>query len=99
VNILAPGGALAGDVKNFQMDWRGTLDTPQSWNGRSVAQVDNVRQSGLAFDRVTLTSRRRRHGDRCGGADRYWNKSLQVRGTVQLPATIKAFAALRAICV
>ncbi len=87
-----PAGALAGDVKNFQMDWRGTLDTPQSWNGTIVAQVDNVRQNGLAFDRVTLdvaaaagmaTVREAR-------IDTGTNH-VQVSGTVQLPATIRGF--------
>ena len=87
-----PAGELAGDVKNFQMDWRGTLDTPQSWNGTIVADVENVRQSGLAFDRVVLdvaaaagtaTVREAR-------VDTGTNH-VRVSGTVQLPATIQGF--------
>lgn len=87
-----PAAALAGDVRNFQMDWRGTLDTPQSWEGTITAQVDNVRQSGAAFDRVTLdvaaaagtaTVREAR-------VDTGTNH-VRVSGTVQLPATIRGF--------
>ena len=85
-------GALAGDVKSFQMDWRGTLDQPQTWNGTITAQVDNVRQSGLALDHVgldvvaadgTATVREAR-------ADTGRNH-LQLRGTVQLPKTRESF--------
>ena len=87
-----PAGALAGDVKNFQMDWRGTLDTPQSWNGTITAQVENVRQDGIALDHVgldlvaaegTATVREAR-------IDRGTNH-VQLRGTVQLPKTTEGF--------
>jgi len=87
-----PAGALEGDVKNFQMDWRGTLDTPSSWEGTITAQVDNVRQSGLAFDRVGLdvTAAAGTATVREARIDTGTNH-VQVRGTVQLPATIRGF--------
>jgi len=87
-----PAGALAGDVKNFQMDWRGTLDAPQSWSGTINAEVENVRQSGLAFDRVTLAvaAADGSAAVRTARIDRGTNH-VQLQGTVQLPKTIEAF--------
>ena len=87
-----PAGALAGDVKNFQMDWKGALDQPQSWRGTIAAQVDNVRQNGLALghvgldvvaDKGTATVREAR-------IDRGTNH-VQLRGTVQLPKRTEGF--------
>jgi hypothetical protein len=74
------------------MDWRGTLDTPSSWEGTITAQVDNVRQSGLAFDRVGLdvTAAAGTATVREARIDTGTNH-VQVRGTVQLPATIRGF--------
>jgi len=87
-----PAGALAGDVNNFQMDWHGTLDEPQSWRGTIAAQIDNVRQSGIALDHVglnvvaengTATVREAR-------IDRGLNH-VRFDGTVQLPKTTEGF--------
>ena len=87
-----PAGSLAGDVKNFQMDWKGALDQPQGWRGTIEAQVDNVRQSGIALDHVgldvvadngTATVREAR-------IDRGTNH-VRLRGTVQLPKTREGF--------
>ena len=87
-----PAGALAGEVKDFKMDWRGTLDQPQTWNGTITAQIENVRQSGLELDHVglevvaadgTATVREAR-------ADTGTNH-VQLRGTVQLPETTEGF--------
>ena len=87
-----PAGAVAGEVKNFQMDCRGTLDEPQSWRGTIVAQIDNVRQNGIALDQVginiaaengTATVREAR-------IDRGRNH-LRLEGTVQLPKTTEGF--------
>jgi hypothetical protein len=87
-----PAGALAGDVKNFQMDWLGALDQPQSWHGTIAAQIDKVRQSGLALDHVgldiiaadgTATVREAR-------VDAGTNH-LEFRGSVQLPKTTQGF--------
>ncbi len=87
-----PAGALAGEVKDFKMDWRGTLDQPRTWNGTITAQIDNARQSGLVLDHVgldvvaadgTATVREAR-------ADTGTNH-VQLRGTVQLPKTTEGF--------
>ncbi len=87
-----PAGAVAGDVKNFDMDWRGTLDQPQSWKGTIAAKVDNVRQGGIALDHVGLdvvadngTAKVREVR-----IDRGTNH-VQLRGTVQLPKTTEGF--------
>ena len=87
-----PAGALAGDVKDFKMDWRGTLDQPQTWNGTITAQVDNVRQSGIALDHVELdvVAANGTATVRTARADAGTNH-VQVRGTVQLPKTTEGF--------
>ncbi len=87
-----PAGAVAGEVKSFQMDWKGALDAPQSWQGTITAQVDNIQQSGIALDHVGLdivadkgiaTVREAR-------IDRGANH-VTLDGTVQLPKTTAGF--------
>ena len=87
-----PVGALSGDVRNFQMDWQGALDTPQSWSGTIAAQVDNIRQSGLAFERVTIDVRAA-NGTAAVREARIdtGTNHVQLRGTVQLPKTTQGF--------
>ncbi len=87
-----PAGALAGDVKDFEMDWRGTLDQPQTWNGTITAQVDKVRESGVALDHVGLdvAAANGTATVRTARADAGTNH-VQVRGTVQLPKTTEGF--------
>lgn len=87
-----PAGALAGDVKNFQMDWQGTLDQPASWRGTITAKIDNVRQSGIALDHVALdvVADKGTATVREARIDRGTNH-MQLRGTVQLPKTREGF--------
>ncbi len=87
-----PAGALGGDVKNFQMDWRGTLDEPRSWEGTIAAQVDNVRQNGVALDHVGLDVVAQNGTATVLEAkiDRGTNH-VRLNGTVQLPKTTAGF--------
>jgi autotransporter translocation and assembly factor TamB len=87
-----PAGAVAGEVKSFQMDWQGTLDEPQSWQGTITAQIDNVRQSGIALDHVglDLVADNGVATVREGRIDRGTNH-VQLAGTVQLPKTMEGF--------
>ena len=87
-----PAGALAGEVKDFKMDWKGALDAPQSWAGTITANINNVQQSGIALDHVgldvvadkgTATVREAR-------IDRGTNH-VRLSGTVQLPKTTEGF--------
>ncbi len=87
-----PAGALAGEVKDFKMDWQGTLDAPQTWAGTITAQIDNVKQNGIVLDHVgldvvadkgTATVREAR-------IDRGTNH-VRLGGTVQLPKTTEGF--------
>lgn len=87
-----PAGALGGEVKDFQMDWQGALDAPQSWQGTIAAKIADVRQNGIALDHVgldvvadkgTATVREAR-------IDRGTNH-VQLRGTIQLPKTTGGF--------
>ena len=87
-----PAGAAAGEVKNFQMDWQGTLDEPQGWQGTITAQINDVRQSGIALDHVGLNvvADRGVGTVKEGRIDRGTNH-VQLAGTVQLPKTIEGF--------
>jgi hypothetical protein len=87
-----PAGALTGEVKNFQMDWQGTLDEPRSWEGTIKAQVENVRQSGIALDHVGLevVAQNGVATVREARIDRGTNH-LRLNGTVQLPKTTAGF--------
>jgi autotransporter translocation and assembly factor TamB len=87
-----PAGALAGDVKTFQMDWQGTLGEPRSWEGTIAASVDNVRQSGIALDHVGLdvVAQNGTATVREAKIDRGTNH-VRLEGTVQLPKTTAGF--------
>ena len=87
-----PAGALGGDVKNFQMDWKGTLDEPRSWEGTITAEIDNVRQNGIALDRVGLdvVANNGTATVRQAQIDRGTNH-VRLEGTVQLPKTTAGF--------
>jgi len=87
-----PAGELEGDVKNFQMNWQGTLDEPQSWAGTIQTQIENLRQSGLAFDQVVLdvVADKGTATVRQARVDRGTNQ-IRVDGTVQLPREIEGF--------
>lgn len=87
-----PAGLLAGEVKNFRMDWKGALDQPQSWQGTIAAQVDNVKQSGIALDHVALdvVAEKGTATVREARIDRGTNH-VRLSGTVQLPKTTEGF--------
>ncbi|MBA3543185.1 MAG: translocation/assembly module TamB domain-containing protein [Chthoniobacterales bacterium] len=87
-----PAGALAGEVKNFQMDWKGALDTPQSWEGTIKADINDVRQNGIALDHVGLdvVAENGTAMVREARIDRGTNH-MQLNGTVQLPKTTEGF--------
>ncbi|MEP7250135.1 MAG: translocation/assembly module TamB domain-containing protein [Spartobacteria bacterium] len=87
-----PAGALAGDVKDFKMDWKGTLDAPQTWAGTITAQLDDVKQSGISLDHVALdvVADKGTATVRTARVDSGTNHVL-VRGTVQLPKTTEGF--------
>ena len=91
--LRATGGRAGGRGEEFRR-WigQGTLDAPQTWAGTITAQVDNVKQSGIALDHVgldvvadkgTATVREAR-------IDRGTNH-MQLGGTVQLPKTTEGF--------
>ena len=87
-----PAGALAGEVKDFKMDWKGALDAPQSWQGTITARIDNVRTGGIALDHVGLDIVADKgiatvHEARI---DRGTNH-VTLDGTVQLPKTTAGF--------
>ena len=87
-----PAGALAGEVKDFKMDWKGALDAPQSWQGTITAKIDDVRQVGIALDHVGLNvvADKGAATVREARIDRGTNH-LTLDGTVQLPKTTAGF--------
>ena len=87
-----PPGALAGEVKDFKMDWQGTLDAPQTWAGTISAQVNNVKQGGIVLDHVGLdvVAEKGTATVREARIDRGSNH-VKLQGTVQLPKTTEGF--------
>ncbi|MGI8889598.1 MAG: translocation/assembly module TamB domain-containing protein [Chthoniobacterales bacterium] len=87
-----PAGAVAGDVKDFKMDWQGALDQPQSWRGTIKANVNNVQQSGIVLDHVGLDVMADKGvaNVREARIDRGTNH-ITLDGTVQLPKTTEGF--------
>jgi len=87
-----PPGAMAGDVKQIQMDWHGTLDQPQTWHGTINAQIDNLRRNRLALDHVHLDVVAEN-----GVANvkdvrlDAGNNHVQLHGSIQLPKTKEGF--------
>ncbi|MFZ1221225.1 MAG: translocation/assembly module TamB domain-containing protein, partial [Chthoniobacterales bacterium] len=49
-----PPEFLAGDVQQLRVEANGTLDAPKTWRGSLEAQINNLRQESLFFDRVTI---------------------------------------------
>ncbi|MGB8343192.1 MAG: translocation/assembly module TamB domain-containing protein [Chthoniobacterales bacterium] len=87
-----PAGKLAGDVKNVKVDLHGNLDAPSSWRGTISADLENVRQGGLALDRVTLDVQAA-NGTATVREARIdqGNNHLQLRGSIDLPKNREGF--------
>ncbi len=87
-----PAGALAGNVKDFKMDWKGALDAPQTWSGTISAQLEDVKQGGITLDKVNLDVVAA-NGTATVREARIDSGTNHVRllGTVQLPKTTEGF--------
>jgi hypothetical protein len=87
-----PPEFLAGDVQRLAIEADGTLDAPKTWTGSVQAQINNLRQDALFFDRVNVSAVARdgvakiESGEGTNGLNR-----IAVQGTTELPAHIREF--------
>jgi hypothetical protein len=90
--IGRPPEFLAGDVESLKVQADGTLDAPRTWNGSLQAQINNLRQENIFFDRVTVSATARNgiatvdSGEATNGADK-----IAFTGTTELPNHIREF--------
>jgi autotransporter translocation and assembly factor TamB len=90
--IGRPPEFLAGDVQRLTIEGDGAIDAPRTWTGALQAQVNNLRQENLFFDRVALTVTARdgtltlETGEATNGANK-----IGLKGTAELPNHIREF--------
>ncbi len=85
-------GAFSGDVQTADIDLKGSLDQPSSWDGTINANVRNVRQGNFALDDVKLdmVAHDGKATIRDARLDAGTNH-IALRGTVDLPKTAEGF--------
>ena len=87
-----PPEFLAGDVQSLKVEADGTMDAPKTWTGSLQAQVNNLRQGSMFFDRVTVSAAARNglatvdSGEATNGANK-----IAFTGTTELPNHIREF--------
>jgi autotransporter translocation and assembly factor TamB len=87
-----PPEFLAGDVQRLAIEADGTIDAPRTWTGSLQAQINNLRQENLFFDRVVVTAAARDgvatvdSGEATNGLNK-----IGFKGTTQLPNHIREF--------
>ena len=85
-------GAFLGDVQNADIDLKGSLDQPASWDGTINANVRNVRQGNFALDDVKLDAVA--HDGKATIRDARIDSGtnhIALRGRVDLPKTSEGF--------
>ncbi len=87
-----PPEFLAGDVQRLTIEADGVLDAPRTWTGSLQAQINNLQQESLFFDRLTLSATAR-DGVATVDAGEATNGSNKIgfKGTSELPAHIREF--------
>ena len=87
-----PPEFLTGDVERLVIECSGAIDAPRTWNGTLEAQVKNVRQANLFFDRCLLNVTMRDGFATLtnGEATKGLNK-IQLKGAAELPEHIRSF--------
>lgn len=87
-----PPEFLAGDVQRLAVEGDGTLDAPSTWTGSLQAEINNLRQENLFFDRVVMSATARDGvatldpAEASNGANK-----IGFKGTTQLPQHIREF--------
>jgi hypothetical protein len=87
-----PPEFLAGDVQRLAIEADGKIDAPRTWTGSLQAQISNLRQENLFFDRVGVSATA--HDGVAtvdsGEATNGLNK-IGFKGTTELPNHIREF--------
>ncbi|MBA3832014.1 MAG: translocation/assembly module TamB domain-containing protein [Chthoniobacterales bacterium] len=85
-------GEFSGDVKRADIDLRGSLNQPSSWDGTIQAEVNNVRQGKLALDdvKLDLVAADGKATVREARLDAGTNH-VALRGSIDLPETTEGF--------
>lgn len=90
--IGKPPEFLGGDAKRLFVECSGTLDAPRTWTGNLQAEIADLRQDSLFFDRVFLAANASNgiatieNGEATNGVNK-----IAFKGTAQLPAHIREF--------
>jgi autotransporter translocation and assembly factor TamB len=87
-----PPEFLTGEVDRLAIECSGVIDAPRTWSGTLEAQVSNLRQENLFFDRFLLNVVARdgkavlESGEATSGSNK-----IQVKGASDLPEHIRHF--------
>ncbi len=86
-------GQLSGEVKNVQLDLKGDLTKPATWNGSINADLQNVRQGAFKLDEVKLDAEAK-NGQAIirEGRIQQGNNQVEFHGALNLPRTTGGFA-------
>ena len=88
-----PPEFLTGDVQHLAIACDGVIEAPRTWNGTLEAQINNLRQESLFFDRCVLKVAARdgmavlESGEATTGSNK-----IQLKGAAELPEHIRSFA-------
>ena len=87
-----PPEFLTGDMQHLAITSDGVIDAPRTWNGTLEAQISNLRQESLFFDRCVLkvAARDGMAVLESGEATTGLNK-IQLKGAAELPEHIRHF--------
>src|SRR5207248_8170290 len=87
-----PPGFLTGDMQRLTIASDGVIDAPRTWNGTLEAQISNLRQESLFFDRCVLKVAARdgiavlESGEATTGLNK-----IQLKAAAELPEHIRSF--------
>ncbi|HEY2799493.1 MAG TPA: translocation/assembly module TamB domain-containing protein [Chthoniobacterales bacterium] len=85
-------GQFSGDVKSADIDLKGALDKPATWNGTIKTDISNLREGGMALDHVKLdVDAANGHATVRAARIDQGNNRVQLRGSIELPKTTAEF--------
>ncbi|MGH7937086.1 MAG: AsmA-like C-terminal region-containing protein, partial [Bryobacteraceae bacterium] len=85
-------GHFSGDVKSADIDLKGGLDQPATWNGTISTDISNLRQGKISLDQVKLDAEAANgHATVREARIDQANNHVQVRGSIELPQTTTGF--------
>ncbi|MGH8163268.1 MAG: hypothetical protein ACREP1_02915, partial [Rhodanobacteraceae bacterium] len=85
-------GQFSGDVKSADIDLKGSLDKPATWDGTINTDISNLREGGIALDHVKLEVHAAKgHATVREARIDQGNNHVQVHGSIELPATTAGF--------